>query len=43
MTRNHRLAHRYIWPALALVVAGLFIVALVTRPPPEPVSQEQKQ
>ena len=43
MTRNHRLAHRYIWPALALIVAGLFVTALVTRPPPEPAPQEQKR
>ena len=40
MTRGHRLAHRYIWPALALVAAALFVTALVTRPPPEPAPQE---
>ena len=41
MTRGHRLAHRYIWPVLTLVVAALFVTALVTRPPPEPTKQEQ--
>lgn len=41
MTRGHRLVHRYLWPALALVVAGFFVTALVTRPPPEPPAQEQ--
>ncbi|HMN71799.1 MAG TPA: hypothetical protein PKA55_08010 [Rhodoblastus sp.] len=41
MTRNHRLVHRFLWPALALVVATFFVVALVTRPPPEPAPQEQ--
>lgn len=40
MTRMHRLVHRYIWPALALAVAALFVAALVTRPPPEPAPQE---
>lgn len=40
MTRSLRLAHRYLWPALALVVAGLFVTALVTRPPPEQPAQE---
>lgn len=36
MTRGHRAAHRLIWPLLALVVAALFVHAIVTRPPPEP-------
>ncbi len=36
MTRGHRAAHRLIWPMLALVVAALFVHAIVTRPPPEP-------
>ncbi len=43
MTRTHRLVHRWLWPVLALVVAGLFVAALVTRPPPEPPAQEQKR
>lgn len=41
MKRGHRLAHRYIWPALAVVVAALFVTALVTRPPPEPTPAQQ--
>lgn len=40
MTRGHRLAHRWLWPVLVLVVGGLFVTALVTRPPPEPPAQE---
>ncbi len=43
MTRGHRLVHRYLWPALALVIAGLFATALLTRPPPDPPAQGQKQ
>ena len=43
MTRGHRLVHRYLWPALALVIAGLFATALLTRPPPDPPAQEKKQ
>jgi hypothetical protein len=35
MTRGHRTAHRLIWPALALIVAFGFTMALVLRPPPE--------
>ena len=36
MTRSHRLAHRLIWPALALLVALGFTLALTLRPPPDP-------
>jgi hypothetical protein len=32
MTRKHRLAHRLVWPALALVVAVGFFLALMLRP-----------
>ena len=35
MTRGHRTVHRLLWPALALVVALGFTLALVLRPPPE--------
>lgn len=35
MTRTHRMAHRLVWPVLALVVGILFVAALVMRPPPE--------
>ena len=35
MTRGHRTVHRLLWPALALVVALGFTMALVLRPPPE--------
>ena len=45
MTRSHRLAHRLIWPALAVLVALGFTLALVKRPPPDPPpapSAEQK-
>jgi hypothetical protein len=45
MTRSHRLAHRLIWPTLAVTVALLFTAALLLRPPPRqpapPQSQEQ--
>ena len=34
MTRGHRTVHRLIWPALAIVVALGFTLALVKRPPP---------
>lgn len=43
MTRGQRIIHRWLWPALALVVAGLFVTALVTRPPPDPPAREQKK
>jgi hypothetical protein len=36
MTRGHRTVHRLLWPALAIVVALGFTMALVKRPPPEP-------
>jgi len=35
MTRGHRAFHRLLWPALALIVALGFTMALVKRPPPE--------
>ena len=35
MTRGHRGIHRLLWPALALVVALGFTLALVLRPPPD--------
>jgi hypothetical protein len=34
MTRKHRLAHRVIWPVLALVVCFGLAMALVLRAPP---------
>ena len=36
MTRGHRKVHRLLWPALAVVIALGFTMALVKRPPPEP-------
>ena len=36
MTRSHRLAHRCIWPILALAVVVGFTTALMLRPPPDP-------
>ena len=36
MTRKHRLVHRLVWPALALLVALGVIMALKLRPPPDP-------
>jgi hypothetical protein len=36
MTRSHRLAHRLIWPAFAVLVTLGFTLALALRPPPEP-------
>ena len=42
MTRAHRLAHRILWPALALAVAALFVVALANRPPPQPAAAAQE-
>jgi hypothetical protein len=36
MTRHHRRAHRLIWPALAMLIALGFTMALALRPPPEP-------
>jgi hypothetical protein len=44
MTRSHRLAHRLIWPVLAVAVALGFGLALALRPPPEipPAATEQR-
>jgi len=42
MTRSHRSVHRIIWPALALLVALGFTMALVLRPPPEPAQATQE-
>jgi hypothetical protein len=42
MTRAHRLAHRALWPMLALLVGFGFAMALHLRPPPEaPPASEQ--
>jgi hypothetical protein len=41
MTRTHRRIHRALWPALALLVAVGFTLALALRPPPEPPATEQ--
>jgi hypothetical protein len=35
MTRGHRSVHRVLWPALALIVAVGFTMALALRPPPD--------
>ena len=35
MTRGHRAVHRILWPALALIVALGFTLALIKRPPPD--------
>lgn len=46
MKRPHRKAHRALWPALALAVLFGFAMALMLRPPAEPVSppaQEQRR
>ena len=44
MTRGHRTFHRMLWPALALIVAFGFTMALVLRPPPElPAQQEPRR
>jgi hypothetical protein len=37
MTRSHRLAHRLIWPILAIAVVLGVTMALVLRSPPEPL------
>ena len=47
MTRGHRNFHRMLWPALAVIVALGFTMALVLRPPQElpesqPVQAEPK-
>lgn len=42
MTRVHRLAHRFVWPFLALATAAMFVAAIAQRPPPDPpAAQEQ--
>jgi hypothetical protein len=41
MTRSHRLIHRLLWPALALLVALGFTSALVLRPSLETPAIEQ--
>ena len=41
MTRGHRSFHRILWPALALLVAFGFTMALVLRPPTEPPAQSE--
>lgn len=38
MTRSHRSAHRLVWPALAIVLALGFTMALALRAPPDPPS-----
>ena len=35
MTRGHRKVHRMLWPALAVIVALGFTLALALRPPQE--------
>ena len=35
MTRGHRSVHRMLWPALAVIVALGFTLALALRPPQE--------
>lgn len=39
MMRQHRQAHRALWPLLALLVAFGFLAALALRPPPEQPAQ----
>ena len=45
MTRTHRMIHRALWPALIIIVALGFTLALALRPPPAeeapPVAQTQ--
>jgi hypothetical protein len=41
MTRSHRLAHRLIWPALAVIIVLGASAALVLRPPPDPPAQTE--
>ncbi|MEX2128521.1 MAG: hypothetical protein WD871_09790 [Xanthobacteraceae bacterium] len=47
MTRKHRLAHRMVWPALAVAVCFGFVMALVLRAPPPvetpPAAQESRK
>jgi len=35
MTRSHRIAHRALWPVLAVLVGLGFAMALHLRPPPD--------
>ena len=44
MTRKHRMAHRLIWPALAVLLVLGATMALALRPPPDPpqAAQESK-
>lgn len=41
MNRGHRKAHSLLWPALAVIVALGFTLALALRAPPEPPTQGQ--
>ena len=43
MTRGHRKIHRLLWPALAVIVALGFTLALAMRPPPEPPAQVESK
>ncbi len=43
MTRSHRLAHRLIWPLLAIVVVLGLSMALTLRPPPDPPAASDKK
>jgi hypothetical protein len=47
MTRSHRLAHRLLWPTLALAVGLGFAMALYLRTPPEapapPATEEPRR
>jgi hypothetical protein len=43
MTRSHRSAHRLIWPALAILLALGFTMALALRAPPEPPAATEQQ
>jgi len=36
MTRSHRLAHRLIWPVLAVAIGLGVVMALALRPLPDP-------
>lgn len=38
MTRKHRTAHRFFWPALGVAVAIAFLFALVQRAPAAPAA-----
>ena len=47
MTRSHRVAHRLLWPVLALSVGLGFMLALAWRPPAAqeaaPAAKEQRR